>query len=400
MRVPACLLVAWAPLVLGADLEPFVNEPNTGLEGYLKTTNWTEGTLPLLKDMRAVLDFDFAARQKLESQQYSFYRVAAAGEWSYRNNLNIWSKARFRTRFLTDVTKLNDTLATTFLGYKFSAPFFIAPAARGVYGDERAELNFVDAAAAEEILYIPSMYASKSFEEIGAQKAMHNNTMNGPLVGFQQLYSSRNLSTLWNNLRRAEAQNMKAIVFTIDAPGDSTRHRAARYETTNANSAPSALTWDLYDEIVRRTQLPVILKGITTVEDAQKAVQKGAKAIYLSNHGGRQLEYSPSPLEIAYEIHRNAPEIFQQVEVMADSGVRFGSDVIKLLALGVKLVGMGRPFMYANVYGRAGVEKLAQIMKAEIVRDGAQAGVQDLRNVSRSLVNYKALDSTVHILDI
>lgn len=87
----------------------------------------------------------------------------------------------------------------------------------------------------------------------------------------------------------------------------------------------------------------MIPKGIVTVEDAVMAVSKGAPAIYLSNHGGRQLEYSPSPLEIAYEIHRNAPQVFQQVEVMADSGVRYGTDVLKLLALGVKMVGLGRP---------------------------------------------------------
>jgi len=94
---------------------------------------------------------------------------------------------------------------------------------------------------------------------------------------------------------------------------------------------------------VNRTKLPVIPKGISTVEDALLAIEKGAKAIYISNHGGRQLDYSPSPLEIAYEIYRNAPEVFTKVDVMADSGVRYGSDVLKLMALGVKMVGMGRP---------------------------------------------------------
>jgi L-lactate dehydrogenase (cytochrome) len=97
-------------------VEPFLNEPDTGLETYLMTTNWTEGTQPLLKDMRGIPDFDFAARQKLNAQQYSFYRVAAGGEWSYRNNLDIWSKVHFRTRMLTDVTKVKDTLQTTILG--------------------------------------------------------------------------------------------------------------------------------------------------------------------------------------------------------------------------------------------------------------------------------------------
>jgi L-lactate dehydrogenase (cytochrome) len=89
--------------------------------------------------------------------------------------------------------------------------------------------------------------------------------------------------------------------------------------------------------------LPVILKGIQTAEEAIEAVKRGADGLYISNHGGRQLEYSPSPIETAYEIYRNAPEIFKKVPVLADSGIRSGSDVLKLLALGVKAVGMGRP---------------------------------------------------------
>ncbi|KAH8894799.1 S-2-hydroxy-acid oxidase [Thozetella sp. PMI_491] len=375
--------------------EPFLNEPDTGLETYLYSTNYTQGTQPLLKDVRGVPDFDWAARQTLDNQKYSFYRTASGGEWSYRNNLDIWHKVKFRPRQLNDVSQLNKTLPVTFLGYNFSAPIFIAPAARAAYGDERAELNFVDAAANENILYVAALYASKTIEEIGAQK--HNDTPNGPQVTFQQIYTNANLSVTWDAISRAEAANAKAIVWTIDAPGDSVRHRAARYDTTNANSVTSPLTWDLYDQIRNRTSLPVIPKGITTVEDALLAVEKGAPAIYISNHGGRQLDHSPSPVEIAYEIYRNAPQVFEQVDVMADSGVRYGSDVLKLLALGVKMVGMGRPFMYANCYGLDGVTKLIQIMKTEIVHDGGQAGITDLRNVSRSAINARALDDTVFL---
>ncbi|KAH8590836.1 S-2-hydroxy-acid oxidase [Bisporella sp. PMI_857] len=377
--------------------EPWINEPDTGLVDYLFGTNYTEGTLPLLKDIRGVPDFDWAAKQHLTNQQYSYYRTAAGGEWSYRNNLDIWSKVKFRTRMLNDVSKLNETLPVTFMGYNFSAPIFIAPAARAAYGDARAELNFVDASANENILYTAALYASKTIEELAAQK--HNDTLNGPQVMFQQIYTNANISVTWDNIKRAEAANAKAIVFTIDAPFTSTRHRAARFDTTNANSVTGALTWELYDQIRNQTKLPVIPKGISTVEDALLAIEKGAPAIYISNHGGRQLDHSPSPLEIAYEIYRNAPEVFQKVDVMADSGVRYGSDVLKLLALGVKMVGMGRPFMYANCYGLDGVTKLIQMVKTEIVADGAQTGVTNLRNVSRSILNARQLDATVFLLD-
>ncbi|KAH7139422.1 S-2-hydroxy-acid oxidase [Dendryphion nanum] len=390
------LLLASGLIASALATEPFLNEPDTGLETYLMSTNWTEGTQPLLKDMRGIPDFDFAARHKLNNQQYSFYRVAAGGEWSYRNNLDIWSKVHFRMRMLTDVTKVNETLATTILGYNFSAPIFIAPAARGAYGDpERAELNFAEASGKENTLYTAALYASKTIEEIASAKS--NNTLNGPQVIFQQIYTNANLSVTWDAIARAERTGAKAIIWTIDAPAGSTRHRAARYDTTNANGVTSALTWDIYDQMKNRTRLPIIPKGITTVEDALIAVEKGVPAIYISNHGGRQLDHSPSPLEIAYEIHRNAPDVFKKVEVLADSGVRYGSDVLKLLALGVKAVGLGRPFMYANCYGVEGVTKAIQILKTEIAADAAQAGIHDIQNIPASALNTRYLEQNVYL---
>ncbi|KAI5922460.1 S-2-hydroxy-acid oxidase [Camillea tinctor] len=378
--------------------EPFLNEPDTGMETFLLGTNWTEGTQPQLKDIRGIPDFDFAARQKLNNQEYSFYRTAAGGEWSYRNNLEIWSKVKFRPRQLSDVTKVNETLKTTILGYNFSAPIFIAPAARAGYADPaEGELNFVRATASENILYTAALYASKSIQEIASAKS--NSTVNGPQVLFQQIYTNNNLSITWDYIRQAEELGAKAIVWTIDAPASSTRHRAARYDTTNSNSATSALTWDIYEQMKNQTSLPIILKGISTVEDALLAQEKGAKAIYISNHGGRQLDHSPSPLEIAYEIHRNAPQLFTEMEILADSGVRYGSDVLKLLALGVKAVGLGRSFMYANCYGQAGVEQAIQIMKKEIAQDAAQVGISDIQNISSKLLNTRALEETVFLLE-
>ncbi|KAL7622499.1 hypothetical protein AAE478_008006 [Parahypoxylon ruwenzoriense] len=389
----------FAGLVYGAAAaEPFVNEPDTGLETYLLGTNWTEGSQPLLEDIRAIPDFDFAARQKLSNQEYSFYRTAAAGEWSYRNNLEIWSKVKFRPRQFTDVTKVNETLKTTVLGYNFSAPIFIAPAARAGYGDpERAELNFMEAAANENILYAPALFATKTIEELAAVKS--NSTINGPQVTFQQIYTNANLSITWDAIQRAEATGARAIVWTIDAPATSTRHRAGRYDTSNNNSETSPLTWDIYEQMKSRTTLPIIPKGISTVEDALIAVEKGVKAIYISNHGGRQLDHSPSSLEIAYEIRRNAPHVFSQVEVLADSGVRYGTDVLKLLALGVRAVGLGRPFMYANTYGVGGVARAIQILKTEIAQDAAQVGISDVQNIPASFLNTRALEDTVFIVD-
>lgn len=136
------------------------------------------------------------------------------------------------------------------------------------------------------------------------------------------------------------------------------------------------------------TDLPIVLKGITSVEDARVAVAMGADAIVLSNHGARHLDGAPSPLAVALAIHDQAPEIFTQTEVLADCGVRYGSDVLKFLALGVKAVGLGRSFMYANVYGTAGVERAIEILKREIFLDAVNLGVDDIRKLNSSIVSH------------
>ncbi len=135
------------------------------------------------------------------------------------------------------------------------------------------------------------------------------------------------------------------------------------------------------------TDLPIVLKGIQTVEDAREAVARGAQAIYLSNHGGRQTDGVRAPLEVALEIRQQAPEVFDQIEVFADGGVRYGTDVLRLLALGVRAVGLGRPFMYANVYGTAGVEKAITILKAELAWDAANIGISNLKEIDPNVVS-------------
>mgnify|MGYP002348017558 CR=1 FL=1 len=135
------------------------------------------------------------------------------------------------------------------------------------------------------------------------------------------------------------------------------------------------------------TDLPIVLKGVGSVETAKQAVENGVEAIVLSNHGGRQVDGSQSALETALEIHRDAPEIFEQLEVYADGGVRYGSDVIKLLSLGVRAVGLGRTFMYANVFGQEGIEKAIEQLKYEIAIDAANVGIADLKKIDPSYVS-------------
>lgn len=139
-------------------------------------------------------------------------------------------------------------------------------------------------------------------------------------------------------LKAAETGGAKAVVWSVDSPGSPDRQRAARYDVSSANTEFVKNTWEVYDVYKNATSLPIVLKGIQNVQDARLAVNHGVPAIILSNHGGRNLDGSPSSLEIALDIYNNDPDIFNQIEVLADGGVRYGTDALRLLALGVKAV--------------------------------------------------------------
>jgi isopentenyl diphosphate isomerase/L-lactate dehydrogenase-like FMN-dependent dehydrogenase len=377
--------LAFASCALAA--RPFLEEPDTGIDGQLAAFVAND-TLPPLDSLVGLPDFQWVGRNYMNTSSYTYYRNGAAGEWSYRNNLEVFSRYRLRPRVLRDITSVAASIPTTILGHNFSAPFFISPCARGGYANPEGEVGLVKGAAAENILYMPSLYSSKTIQEIYA--ARPNNSQQ---VLFQQVYLDSDLNATQVLFRQIEQLGAKAIVMTIDSPGDGIRHRAARYSVGSADSSLSLLTWDLYHQLSNMTSLPIIPKGIQTVEDAREAVNQGVKAIFLSNHGGRQIDTSPSSLEVALEIYNEDPDIFKQVEVYADGGVRYGTDVLKLLALGVRAVGLGRPFMYANIYGAEGVAKAAKLLKYEILNDAANLGVADLKKIGPQFVNWKSIDA-------
>ncbi|EKD12618.1 (S)-2-hydroxy-acid oxidase [Drepanopeziza brunnea f. sp. 'multigermtubi' MB_m1] len=368
-------------------VRPFLNEADTGIDEIFGDV--ANGTLIPLENIVGLPDFEWAARRYLNATAYTYYRNGAGGEWSYRNNLEVYQRYTLRPRVMKNIINIEDSLETNILGFPFSAPIFISPCARGSYGHPEAEAGLVKAAASEKILYIPSLFASLTIEQIGALKSPPiNSTNETPQVTMQQVYVDSDLVAAQKLFNRVEAAGGKAIIYTVDSAGDGNRHRAVRYGVGSADSSYSLITWETFHTLQNLTSLPIIPKGIMTVEDAQDAVENGCKAIILSNHGGRQVDGAPSSLEVALEIYQKAPEVFKQTEVYADGGVRYGTDVLKLLSLGVKAVGVGRPMMYANVYGEEGVTKAIQLLKKEIALDAANLGIGDLKKIDASYVNW------------
>jgi isopentenyl diphosphate isomerase/L-lactate dehydrogenase-like FMN-dependent dehydrogenase len=365
-----------------------MSQPDTGIEGALGST---EG-LPDIDSLVGIPDFEWVAQRVLNASSYTYYSNGAAGEWSYRNNLEVFQRYSLRPRVMVDTTGIESTLPTKILGYNFSAPFFIAPAARAGFAHPEAEANLVHGAAEGNVLYVPSQHGTLTIEEIG------NVYKNTSQIVFQQTYPPNDNDTEAKELfKQIEDAGAKAIFLTVDSAADGNRHRAARYTVGTvpnygANAVPTTytkMTWDMYRKWQNFTSLPIVPKGIQTVDDARLAVQNGAPAIYLSNHGARQVDTSRSPLEVAIKIYQEAPEIFQQVEVYADGGVRYGADIVKLLALGVHAVGIARPFMYSNVYGTAGVKRAVEMFKHELSIDASNVGVSDIHQISPDVVDWE-----------
>ncbi|KAH9221747.1 (S)-2-hydroxy-acid oxidase [Leptodontidium sp. 2 PMI_412] len=373
------LIVPFATAAFGARL--FLNEPDTGIDNALVIPQ--NGSLPDLSRLLGLPDFDWAARHILNDSTYTQFRYGSGGEWSYRNNLEAFHRLRFRPRVMVNIIDIESSLETSILGFNFSAPFFISPCAMAGLTHPEAERGLVEAAGKEGILYMPSLAATLSISEIANARVTEDQVL------FQQIYVSKNQTENRLFFQQVEQTGAKAMVLTVDSAGDRTRQRALRYapDTNIARSTRyTYMTWDYYRQLQNMTSIPIIPKGIQTVEDARMAVEVGARAIFLSNHGGRALDGSPSPVEVALEIFEKDPEIFQQIEVYADGGVRYGTDALKLLALGVRAVGLGRPFMFANVYGTQGVTRAIQLLKKEIAISAASLGVGNLKNINSTYI--------------
>ncbi|KAK4945974.1 hypothetical protein LTR10_014776 [Elasticomyces elasticus] len=238
---------------------------------------------------------------------------------------------------------------------------------------------------------------------------------------FLQLYVNKDRASSEALLKRAEECGTKAVFVTVDAPVPGRREADERvpvdqgfvaYAPMTGASASNdskggglgrtmgayvdaTLNWDDLKWLRRSTRLPIVLKGIQTVEDAILAAQYGVDGIVVSNHGGRSLDTSPPSILTLMEIRQHHPEIFEQVEVYVDSGIRRGTDILKALCLGAKAVGLGRHTLYALNYGQEGVEKFIGIMRDELETAMRMVGITSLDQAHPGLLNTCDIDHLV-----
>jgi isopentenyl diphosphate isomerase/L-lactate dehydrogenase-like FMN-dependent dehydrogenase len=345
--------IAAALTVHAADID-MEGLPNTGLD----TTAWVTGQNPPIDDMVDANDFQFAAKNKLNGQRYAYYRTAALDEITYERNMHDWEKVRMNGFSFNDVSNLNRK--TKILGHQFDSPFFIAPAAQAGYTDPDAERNLVRAAGNANVLYVPSVSSTLTIEEIAAAK-LDNQTM------FHQEYIWEDRDRLQDELNRMKSTGFRAIFLTVDNTGvEGVRPRYDRFRKSEGSSHASDTSIKAMNELRKLTDLPIVPKGVKTAHDVKLCADLGFPAVYISNHGGRQVDMGVTAVEVLLDLHRDYPEVFDQIEIYADGGVRHASHMLTLISLGVTAVGVGRPFYFANIYGQDGVAKLIDIFNAEL----------------------------------
>ncbi|THW20515.1 FMN-dependent alpha-hydroxy acid dehydrogenase [Aureobasidium pullulans] len=356
--------------------------PDTGLD----TSSWQTGVAPPIDDLVDANDFQIAAKNALSDRHYAYYRTAALDEITYNANMQDWAKIRLNGFSFTDVSNIDTT--TSILGHKFDAPFFIAPAAKAGYASDGAETNLAKAAGKAGLLYVPSISSSQSIEEIGAA------AVDGQVM-FHQEYVWSDKAKLQDELKRMEAAGFKAIFLTVDNTGvNGIRDRYLRFSAGGDAGHSATFTIESLKQLRNMTSLPIVPKGVKTAHDVKLCADLGFPAVYISNHGGRVVDMAPTAVEVLLDVRRLYPEVFDQIEIYADGGVRRASHIITLLALGVRAVGLGRSPMYANVYGEEGVSKLLSIIKKELTTELALIGEANSNNVrgNASFVNTRRVE--------
>lgn len=331
-----------------------------------------------------------AAKQLLPPGPWAFGAGGAETETTLRRNRQAIQRLAIRQRVLVDVRNVD--LTTTFLGMELPMPIAIAPMGSLILFHPQGDVEMVRGAAPSGNLAVVSGVTGWPVDEV-AQAAK------GPLIF--QLYFGGPRSWAQELLSQVEASGYRAVCLTVDLQRYGRRERDLdlRFDPREARKlAPNAqppdmdyqarLTWDDVAWLRSILRVPLGVKGIMTAEDAKLAVEAGVKIIWISNHGGRQLDSAQATIDVL-------PEIVEMVdgraEIMIDGGFRRGTDVIKALALGAKAVAMGRTMLWGlSVEGAAGVNRTLQILRDELETSLALCGQTSVRGLKPGLIRRVA----------
>jgi len=371
-------------------------------------------------------DFRSVARRRIPKSVFDYLDGGAEGEVTLRENCRVFEDVTFRPRHAVD--EPNCDLRTRVFGFDLALPFLLAPVGYCRLMHPRGEIAAAHAAGNAGTAYILSTISAHKLEDVKAAST-------GPC--FYQLYLMGGRAAAEGSIARARAAGYSVLVVTIDTPVSGIRERDFRNGMkelisggiveklpflpqilsrpgwlvqflldgglpslpnvvvpgkgpmplldVGAALAESAVTWADFKWIREAWQGPILVKGILTADDALRAIDHGAAAISVSNHGGRQLDCVPAALRALPEV---VTAVKDQVEVLMDGGIRRGTDIVKAICLGARAVLCGRAYAYGlAAAGEAGVVRAIEILKADLERTLRLLGCPSVSALDGSYVN-------------
>lgn len=344
-------------------------------------------------------DAERLAESIVPPDAWGYFAGGAGDERTLRWNREAFSRYRLRPRVLVDVSSVSTE--TSVLGTSISMPVLVAPMAYQALAHEDRELGMAKGAATAGTIMCLSTVATATPQEVAASAP--------EAPRWLQIYVFRDREVSDRLIAEAVDAGFSALVLTADLPvvGVRDRERRAEFDVPEhdvpAMTAARArggsdddplgfleagLEWGYVEELRERWQLPVIVKGLVTGEDAALACDHGASAVVVSNHGGRQLDGAIASLEALPEV---AEAVGGRAEVYLDGGVRRGSDVVMALALGAKAVLVGRPALYGlAINGSKGVSQVLGLLREEVENALALLGCRSPAEVTSAHVTRAA----------
>ena len=312
------------------------------------------------------------ARRRVHQGVWDYLVGGSESETTLRRNRLAFDRLAFRPRVLRDVSSIDTS--TEFLGHKLRIPVVLAPVGSLQVFDPGGGAAATQAAADFGIMHVLSSVTEPTLEETAS-------CVDYPKMF--QLYVHGDWKWIEDIIGRVVEADYKALCVTVDVQHYSRRERVMVERwvqpTRRAPRDPyfgAALTWDLVDRIRDLAGLPFMLKGIATVEDALIAVEHGVDVIWVSNHGGRQLDHGLGSLDVLQEI---VEAVDGRADVIMDGGVLRGSDVLKAVALGAKAVAIGKLQAWGlSADGSAGVVRMLEIMQDEMTSAMGLLGVTSM----------------------
>jgi L-lactate dehydrogenase (cytochrome) len=373
------------------------------------------------------MDFRRIARQNLPSPVFNYLDGGADDEWTLGRNTSAFDDYELLPAQLSDVSSIN--LKTKLFGESVDWPVMISPTGASKLFHAAGEPAVVRAADKFGMVYSLSTLATTTIEDVAAAS-------NGPKMF--QIYILKDRGVTSEFVNRCKSAGYKALCLTVDTPVAGNRERDAvtgfssgklrlnyvpswlkhpgwiyravvKKDMEMVNLATSdrpshhkdmnllayfndqldrSLTWKDVEWLASEWEGPLVIKGLQTVADCRNAANSGATAVMLSNHGGRQLEAAPAPVDCIADV---ADALHDRLEIICDGGVRRGTHVIKALALGANACSIGRSYLYPLAAGgQAGVERGLTLLREEVARTMALLGCNSVQKLGSSFVRRRA----------